>query len=597
MPRSSGFHLGVCFAAAALVGCSGEDMTALERGGVASHAAALRDMTPAEALEDLEQIFTHFRAYYGPYEYKEARFGYTIADLEDEARAILADSPNDDGFYTAATRFASRLDDGHVSVQPAASSNPVISYAIGLLLQPVEGKALVAEVFDPSLSAEGIAYGDEVLAVDGVSPFDLLDEVLKIDAVGNPITNEHLIFRALIRPGFAASIRPTAPTARVDFRRADGSEFSRELIWRENRDEPVSFVEQEAEARTLSNDALLAHKLLELNAFAKTSIASIGAPLPFFLTPATAAAFDVTEVTPNPQTLAQYGLDPAELPNNLYAALYSHAGKSLLLIRQPGYVGVDALDQDRQLRYYRAIMDQYDAFVDGLVVDQTHNPGGSVVYVVDFARLFTQSPGTNFVQANNTDRRWINDYRELARFIDPALGSEESLRYELGGQIIEDAYDAGLGLAPPLPLYLTGELPPDDLYVWTKPMLVLIDELAGSGGDAFPMLIQRNGIAPLFGRRTMGLGGSVQQFGPLPHSDAVFTVTRGLFTNHQEDGSYAPEDFIENNGIEPDIEHVISVQDYRTGFVDYMTHFSDTIVGQIVAAEAPPAPSPEKQPR
>lgn len=594
MPRSGGIQFGVCLAAATLVACSGEDMTALERARVASHAAALRDMTPAEALEDLEQIFTHFRAYYGPYEYKEARFGYAIADLEDEARAMLASAPDDDGFYTAATWFASRLDDGHVSVQRAASSNPIIGYAVGLMLQPVEGKALVAELFDPSLAGEGIAYGDEVLAVDGVSPFDLLDELLKLDAFGNPVTNQHLIFRALIRPGFAASIRPTAPTVRVDFRRADGTDYSRDLIWRERRDEPVSFVdEEEGKMPALSNDALLAHKLLELNAHAKTSLASIGSPVPFFLTPATAAAFDITPVTPNPAMLARYGLDPASLPD-LYAALYSYAGKSLLLIRQPGYGIADWADLVRQLQYYRAIMDQYDAFVDGLVVDQTHNPGGSVAYVVDFARLFTQSPGSNFVQANNADRAWINDYRAAARFVDPTLSSEESLRYELGGQLIEDAYDAREGVAAPLPLYRTGELPPDDLYVWTKPMLVLIDELAGSGGDAFPMLIQRNGVAPLFGRRIMGLGGSVVQFGPLPHSDALFTVTRGLFTTYQEDGTYAPSDFIENNGVQPDIEHVISANDFRGGFLDYMTHFSDAIIGQIVARDAKPSPSAEE---
>lgn len=43
----------------------------------------------------------------------------------------------------------------------------------------------------------------------------------------------------------------------------------------------------------------------------------------------------------------------------------------------------------------------------------------------------------------------------------------------------------------------------------------------------------------------------------------------------------------ENNGVHPDIEHVISVDDFRAGFVDYMAHFSDELVRRIDAVESP----------
>jgi C-terminal processing protease CtpA/Prc len=86
----------------------------------------------------------------------------------------------------------------------------------------------------------------------------------------------------------------------------------------------------------------------------------------------------------------------------------------------------------------------------------------------------------------------------------------------------------------------------------------LIDELAGSCADAFPMLVKANGLAPLFGRRPIGLGGNVETFGPLSNSQASLALTRSLFTTHQEDQTYAPGDFIENNGVSPDIEHVIT---------------------------------------
>jgi Peptidase family S41 len=585
MPGFRGIQGLICFAAAAMA-CSGEDWTALDAQPVGESSAALRDMTHAEALEDLEQVFTYVRTLYGPYEYKEARFGYSIAGLETQARSMLNAAPGDDGFYASANWFLSRFDDGHVGLSTLPNSNPVYQYVIGLFLQPVEGKALVAEVFDPSLAEEGISYGDEVVSVDGVSPFDQLPEFRKLRGFGNELTDEHLIYTALIRPGFAASLRPTGPTANVKFRHADGSEFSRDLVWRKSKDDFADLVPQQAGLPALGEQSFFAHEAAESNRFVKGSLATIGATDPFFYTPATSAAFDITPVVPNQQMLDRYGVSFP--PSNIFAALYSHAGKTILLIRQPGYGG----DAFGELPYYRALMDQYDAFVDGLVVDQTHNPGGSIVYCVDFARLFLGAPGQNFVQANNTDRSWINDYHDIARSIDPALSTQQSLDYEVRASRIEAAYDAGKPLSEPLPLYLGNQLPPDASYVWTKPSLVLIDELAGSCGDVFPMLIKANAAAPLFGRRTMGLGGNVEEFGPLSNSRAGLRLTRGLYTTHQDDETYAAGDFIENNGVHPDIEHTLTADDFRSGFVAYMKHFSDELVAQIDGPAAPPPPPP-----
>jgi C-terminal processing protease CtpA/Prc len=249
-----------------------------------------------------------------------------------------------------------------------------------------------------------------------------------------------------------------------------------------------------------------------------------------------------------------------------------------------------------RLQYYRAILDQYDNFADALVVDQTHNPGGFIDYCTSFARMFMTAPGGNFVQAFNPDRRWINDFRDYARVLDPSLSTEASLTYELRAEVVEDAYDSGASLTAPMPFDLSASLLPDDTYVWQKPMLVLTDELAGSCGDIFPMLIKSNGTAPIFGRRTMGLGGNVEPFGPLSNSAADLYLTRGMFTTHRDDETYAPKDFVENNGVQPDIDHVISADDFRAGFVDYMTHFSDVVAAEVDAANAPASPPPSEAP-
>jgi C-terminal processing protease CtpA/Prc len=110
-------------------------------------------------------------------------------------------------------------------------------------------------------------------------------------------------------------------------------------------------------------------------------------------------------------------------------------------------------------------------------------------------------------------------------------------------------------------------------YVWSKPVLILIDELAGSGGDAFPMLMKAGARAKLFGNRTMGLGGSVEDE-ILVNSRATFRVTRGLFTAYQADGKYLRSDYIENIGVTPDVKWQHTLTDVRGGYLGYVQAFT-----------------------
>jgi C-terminal processing protease CtpA/Prc len=571
--------LALVVSVGASVGCSGSDP--VEDEGIGTATAPLRDMTAEEAAEDLEQIFTYVRTLYGPYEFKEARYGYFISDLEDEARARLADAPGDDGFYETAHWFLAKLDDGHVGLRTARNGNPVLGYVSGLTLQPVDGRALVAELDDPALADLGISFGDEVVAIDGVSPEELLTQFRELASMGNEVSNQHLVDALLNRPSYARSLRPTSPTVHVDFLRADGSDYSADLIWRVIEETPTDFASAPEQGSVLRRGSFTATSPLDGIASGSTPLTASGETAPFFVTPVTEALFDIQRVQPSEEMSAAYGLDPAALPD-IYAALLSYSGKSFLLLRQSTY-SVD--DTEARLAYFRAVMDQYDGFVDGLLLDQTHNPGGSIYYAEQFVRLFTTQPVHNLVEAINTDRAWINSFRDTARAIDPSVLSDESRTYELRASQIEAAYDAGESLSEPFPLMLDSFLQPDDYYVWTKPMLMLIDELAGSCGDMVPALLTENGVAPLFGRRTMGLGGNVEPVGVLTHSQAELHLTRALGAVHRDDGVYATEDFIENRGVSPDVEHVIDVDDYRAGFIDYLAHASEVLAAQIDSAD------------
>jgi len=182
----------------------------------------------------------------------------------------------------------------------------------------------------------------------------------------------------------------------------------------------------------------------------------------------------------------------------------------------------------------------------------------------------------------HADRRWVYNLRTWAVELDQMNEPNDAQYYRLGAEIIDNAMDQGLSMtAAPMPLAGAETVSGDAQYTWQKPILVLADELAGSCGDIFPMLMQRGGTAKVFGQRTMGLGGNVESVVTLPNSQASVRLTRGLFVTYEAGGEYTDSDIVENNGVTPDIPHKLSLIDFRRGFVDYMTKMSDAAVAQI----------------
>lgn len=241
-------------------------------------------------------------------------------------------------------------------------------------------------------------------------------------------------------------------------------------------------------------------------------------------------------------------------------------------MRQPTY---SVPDGDAYVATYKAILDQYDGLVSALVIDQTNNPGGSAFYAEKFVRLFAKQKTRGSVQRHNADRKWLQTYQAVAKEVDPTLQSEVARLFLHRAKLVEAAYDAGEPLTEPMGLFGSEYLEPHADYTWTKPVLLLANELAGSCGDIVPMLMQRNGLAKVFGERTMGLGGNVEDMPVLTNSRILMKMTRGLFTTYEPSGQYRAVDFVENNGIAPDLPFRPTVADARAGFVGYVKAFSD----------------------
>ena len=112
----------------------------------------------------------------------------------------------------------------------------------------------------------------------------------------------------------------------------------------------------------------------------------------------------------------------------------------------------------------------------------------------------------------------------------------------------------------PLSNYILTVPPAPNAY--TKPLLLLVDELSASGGDMFAAIIQDNHRGPLFGMRTMGAGGSVSSFNCTVFTESVCFITQSLMNRGTtiSNTEFPPSPYIENVGVRPDI------------VVDYMTN-------------------------
>lgn len=532
-------------------------------GGVQSQIK-VRNLTVAEALEDFEMLVTKVKALYGPLEFKERRFGYTFTTLVEQTRAEIARSSTDVAFFAAYKKFLAHFQDGHVGITYPSATSALVRFQVPIFVTPVEHRAIVS-IVGKEVEGQGVELGDEILSVDGMTPAQAVEIGRKYTSFGNEVSDEHLMYLVLNRPSFITDMSPKKDTATVVVQKKDGTTRTLQFVWRAERDVASS-------TRFVTSsfvDGYYATVANELNSVS-LNVRQMGAEAPYFVTNEVVNRFGFTRVSPNAQFLERFGLKPEDAVE-LHSYLYRFEGKTILMVRIPHYMPKDSA---KSVKTYQALLSQYEPFVDALVIDQNHNPGGKITYALDLYSLFAKKEGASFVQRMHADRDWIASFKEYAKGIDPTLTNEQALALLHNAKIVEDSYDAGQTLTAPIPLIGGNTILPNAKYSWKKPVLVLADELSGSCGDIFPMLMQRNGTAKVFGKRTMGLGGNVEEVVQLGHSQAIVRLTRGLFTSYKADGNYADADFIENNGVTPDFAYDHTVADTRAGFVAFVEAFS-----------------------
>jgi tricorn protease len=219
-------------------------------------------------------------------------------------------------------------------------------------------------------------------------------------------------------------------------------------------------------------------------------------------------------------------LDPSRDP---WAAFQGLVGKTVTLtigdqanIDDTREVAVEPLVDERSLRF-RAWIEEKRAYVE-----ESTNGRVGYIYV----------PDTGGHGQNELMRQFWSQRHKEALIIDE--------RWNSGGNIPNRLVEL---LNRPVSNYWAHRYGEDE--VWPPdahhgPKCMLINGLAGSGGDHFPHLFRERGLGKLIGTRTTGGLVSVRRRFTLIDGSRVIAPAKGFY---EEDGTWA----IEGHGVDPDI--------------------------------------------
>ncbi len=528
-------------------------------------ALANRALTEAERLADFNQLVYRIESNYGPLKLKPTSIGLDMEHLKARYRDEVVKARTNGEFYYTIVRFVAEFKDGHFGAQVPTTRRAALPFSTDL----VEGKVLIDQIERTMLPELIFPYerGDEVIEMGGRSAPQLLDFLSRHVSSGYELSARRTA--AMMFTVRSGAIVPV-PEGKVliKIRRVSGEIGEVSLPWIHTGDAIDEDVLPDFgdAPKIFSTKFPLVPKVI-----ADLGNLSIRDDLVAILGPErlerSYRCSGLTRIEP-PE-----GAKPIQL-TPFVAYTYPTAKGEVGYLRLPHYMPQGPSGEplfEEYLSRYTHVVRQLEARTVGLVIDQDHNCGGSVDYLESIAGLFVEQPhsGLEFQFLANKES-FLSFNQALGQT--PAGTLEHGLVKNLV-DLTRTAWNRGDFLTEKSTFHPGEKLYPSP-YRYTKPVIVLIDELSGSGGDAFPAMMQGLGRAKLVGTRTSGLGGHVNAQAPLNYSGIAYRMTRSLFFHPNG----TP---IENNGATPDFPYAITRDDFVNGYRAYREFYTQKLLEQI----------------
>jgi C-terminal processing protease CtpA/Prc len=554
---------------------------------------AFGQLTIDQKTADFGALANLYTKRYGPYEWKRDALHFDLMEVAPWLSKVQA-TKDDLDFYEVLSEYVASLNDAHASYLVPSTFVARLNFGVDLygdklLVDTINRQRLPANEF-------GFQTGYELVSIDGVDAQRILDGLLRYGAAGNPRSTRR--YATLLLTTRSQGVMPHATAvpeiSTVTFRRPDGATEQHRIPWTKTGlplasvgryQTPLANAARPMPGRRRNPDGPnpggpaadidppymgLLRELQNCN-LPDRGFLGFGALAPVFA-PSLPAGFILR--------LGRLTSDP------FYSGVFEVDGFKIGYIRIPSFQPVDSLTA---LTLFRTEITFFQANTNGLVVDLMRDFGGSSGYANQILNYLMPEQWRSIPFE-------MRATSELAVSISTALTQAQALSAPKEVidlfQSIKDAVLAAnhqsRGRTAPIPL--------DDSNIereplldsrgaklaYTKPLILLVDEMTASAAELVAATIQDNRRGPLIGWRTMGAGGTVETREAGTYSLGAASVTRGLMIRKENiaTSEYPTAPYIENIGVRPDIP------------IDYMTRenllqngrpFVDAWVSAIVA--------------
>lgn len=537
-------------------------------------AAAAAQLAPEQKQADFEHLAGLYAKNYAPYEWKRDTRNFDLLDVGPWLAKVRA-TKNDLEFYEVMTQYVNALDDAHSGYSVPSRFVARLHFGADVY----DGKVLVDSINRMRLPATEFPFqiGYELISIDGKPVEEWMNGFGAFVSYANARSTRRLAAALLtVRPqSILARAIELGDSAVVTMRRLDGALETYHIPWAKTglplkQAGPVPVLGRASAVRRPGPDAdyMAPLEALQWCRLPDRAILNFGGEYPVFEPPE--------------------GFVPRRHSEIFYSGTFQAGGYRIGIIRIPDY---SPPDREDALQQFAAEIAYFQENTDGLIIDEMRNPGGSAGYMnallaylmpqrfrtVGFEVRATSywamvfSSGLERAKAQGAPQ-WITD------LMSAILGEIRTANREMRGR--------------------TGPIPLDDvnierdpardkdgtLLAYTKPLMVLVDELSASGGDAFAATIQINRRGPLFGMRTMGAGGSVGEWDAGVYSEGYADITMSLMNRGELVAveGYPATPYIENAGVHPDIEmDYMTEENLLTGGQPFVDGFTAAMVEHI----------------
>jgi hypothetical protein len=544
-----------------------------------SGTSLVAQVTPDQRVKDLETIAALYAKKYGPANWKIQALGVNPFDLTAWVPKVRA-AKTDLEFVEVLQQYVASFQDTHSALTMQAN----FSATLGIHTDLYDGKLLIDLVDRTALPLARFPFvaGDELVSIDGRPAMDILNELAKLNAWGNPRATLRYAAQRVTRrfQGTVPRAVDVPEESKIEVRRASGDLETYTVKWTKTGF-PIRrlggvgtpfFSAAEGEPEVLPSDSaddvipewrkVLAQRRrasVRLPEMRKAGIVEEQEDGRRLEERAVLNYGSLSPVWALPTGfLRRLGTRPTD---RFFTGTYMSEGKRIGYLRVPNFDGFS----NAQLNQLSAEINFFNANTDGLVVDVMRNPGGNVCSVLDVAQFLVPGQVKELPFSFRPDLGFILYESELITLL-KSLGAPQYV-LDLEQFFLDTlltAYNEQRGMTGELYLCTYEGKITSPLNAYSKPLVLMIDDFSTSAGHLFPATMQDNKRGKLVGYRSNGAGGSVVEYSAGWYSETSTSVTESLMLRleEREYPGLPKSRFIENVGVRPDVE------------LDYMTRLN-----------------------